>query len=65
MVGGATYEESLAIHQLNCAFPNARIVLGGSTLHNSASFLKEVESAILETPQTSTRSHILRNIKRS
>lgn len=53
------------MHQLNCTFPNARIVLGGSTIHNSTSFLKEVESAILDSAQTNTRSHILRNTKRS
>ncbi|XP_065210000.1 vacuolar protein sorting-associated protein 45 [Planococcus citri] len=67
IVGGTTYEESLAIHQLNCTFPNARIILGGSMIHNSTSFLKEVESAIVDTSQSSStsRSHILRNIKRS
>jgi len=43
-VGGATYEEALAIHELkkDPEFQNVRIVLGGTTMHNSQSFLQEL-----------------------
>lgn len=34
MIGGATYEEALAVHNLNRATPGVRIVLGGTTVHN-------------------------------
>jgi vacuolar protein sorting-associated protein 45 len=43
MVGGATYEEALVVHQLNAA--GYRIILGGTTIHNSNSFLNEVVAA--------------------
>lgn len=42
MVGGTTYEESLTVHMLNKSFPGVRFVLGGTTVHNSTSFLEEV-----------------------
>lgn len=43
MIGGTTYEETLAVHNLN--LPGTRVVLGGSCIHNSASFLEEVHAA--------------------
>lgn len=45
VVGGATYEESLAIHQLNQSLPTTQIVLGSSSVHNMSSFLEEVRQA--------------------
>lgn len=45
IVGGITYEESLTVHSLNKTYPNFNIVLGGTTVHNSSSFLEEVEAA--------------------
>ncbi|XP_078047888.1 vacuolar protein sorting 45 [Augochlora pura] len=45
MVGGTTYEESLAVYNLNRQNPGIRIILGGTNVHNSQSFLEEVESA--------------------
>ena len=43
VVGGATYEEAFAIHELNeDATFGARIVLGGSTVLNAKSFLAEL-----------------------
>jgi hypothetical protein len=36
MVGGATYAEALEITKLNQQNPSVRIVLGGTTIHNSA-----------------------------
>lgn len=43
VIGGATYEEALAVHQLNTS--GYRIVLGGTTIHNAESFLEEVDVA--------------------
>ena len=35
VVGGVTYEEAMAVAMLNKATPGVRIVLGGTTVHNS------------------------------
>ena len=35
IVGGATYAEALVVANANKSFPGVRIVLGGSTIHNS------------------------------
>lgn len=58
MVGGVTYEESLAVHLLNQSTTSGgvRIVLGGTTVHNSQSFLEEVSQATLGLP-ASHRTH--------
>jgi len=53
VVGGATYEESLAIHNLNSALQGVRIVLGSSNIHNFRSFVDDVRSATHSTPVTS------------
>ncbi|XP_070202635.1 vacuolar protein sorting-associated protein 45-like isoform X2 [Littorina saxatilis] len=45
MIGGCTYEEALAVHLLNRSTPGVRIVLGGTTVHNSKTFLQEVSMA--------------------
>lgn len=42
IVGGATYEESLTIHTMNKRYPGTHVILGGTTVHNSHSFLEEV-----------------------
>ena len=34
MIGGATYEEALVVHQMNRMLPGVRILLGGTTVHN-------------------------------
>ncbi|XP_072934166.1 vacuolar protein sorting-associated protein 45 [Epargyreus clarus] len=60
MVGGTTYEEALCVHQLNQAYPGVRIILGGTTIHNSASFMEEVKSAMAGLHRIHTR-HI-RNV---
>lgn len=46
IIGGCTYEESLAVHTFNKTMPGVRIVLGGTCIHNSKSFLQEVSMAI-------------------
>ncbi|EDW42864.1 GM23816 [Drosophila sechellia] len=43
IIGGATYEEALAVHQLNNA--GYKVILGGTTIHNSQSFIQEVMAA--------------------
>ena len=35
MVGGATFEEARYISMINAATPGVRIILGGTTIHNS------------------------------
>jgi vacuolar protein sorting-associated protein 45 len=40
VIGGVTYEESYHIHMMNKQ--SARIVLGGSYIHNFSSFMEEV-----------------------
>ncbi|KAK3817205.1 MAG: Sec1-like protein [Benniella sp.] len=42
IVGGATYEEARCVALLNAANPGVRIILGGTTIHNSESFVQEV-----------------------
>lgn len=56
MIGGTTYEESLAVHQLNqtSSIP-VRIVLGSTTIHNSQTFLQEVLSATQDLPLSHSR----------
>ena len=43
IVGGTTYEEALAVHQLNNV--GYRVILGGTIIHNSESFINEVLAA--------------------
>lgn len=42
IIGGATYEEALAVYNLNRKMPGVRIVLGGTAVHNTKSFMEEV-----------------------
>lgn len=51
MVGGATYEEAKAVAGLNASTPGVRIVLGGTTIHNTASFWTEVDDAVSAWPE--------------
>ncbi|KAF4021384.1 hypothetical protein G4228_013818 [Cervus hanglu yarkandensis] len=37
IIGGATYEEALTVYNLNRTTPGVRIVLGGTTVHNTRS----------------------------
>jgi len=45
MVGGTTYEESAHVASVNTASSGASVVLGGSCVHNSSSFLRELAVA--------------------
>ncbi|KFU89353.1 Vacuolar protein sorting-associated protein 45 [Chaetura pelagica] len=45
IIGGATYEEALTVFNLNRSNPGVRVVLGGTTIHNTKSFLEEVTAS--------------------
>lgn len=46
MIGGCTYSESRTVALFNQQNPGVRVILGGTTIHNSASYLHEcVESS--------------------
>lgn len=47
MVGGITFEETLAIHNINKAYAgNIKVIIGGTYLHNFKTFMDEVNSLI-------------------
>ena len=52
IVGGATYEEAKMVAQMNASSPGIRVVLGGTTIHNSTTFLEEVDDAVSNWPDT-------------
>lgn len=39
IIGGATYEEALVVHNMNKTTPGVRIVLGGTHVHNMKRFV--------------------------
>ncbi|PLB34465.1 Sec1 family protein [Aspergillus candidus] len=51
MVGGVTYEEAKMVAQVNASSPGVRVVLGGTSVHNSTSFLEEVDDAVSGWPE--------------
>lgn len=53
IVGGATYEEAKMVAQVNASSPGVRVVLGGTCIHNSATFLEEVDDAVSSWPDSS------------
>eukprot|EP00112_Aurelia_sp_Birch-Aquarium-sp1_P005793 Seg1658.2 transcript_id=Seg1658.2/GoldUCD/mRNA.D3Y31 product="Vacuolar protein sorting-associated protein 45" protein_id=Seg1658.2/GoldUCD/D3Y31 len=55
MVGGTTYEEAITVYELNKANPGVRIILGGTTVHNSESFLEEVKMATIGSTPSGQR----------
>ncbi|KAL5966058.1 Vacuolar protein sorting-associated protein 45 [Taenia solium] len=52
ILGGATYEESLAVHKLMSSTPGLSVILGGTTVHNSESFLNQLRSMLHSELQT-------------
>lgn len=56
MVGGITYEETLAVHNINKTVPGIRIVLAGTTIHSCKSFLDEVVQATGHDGETRSKS---------
>ncbi|PNY23523.1 tRNA uridine 5-carboxymethylaminomethyl modification enzyme MnmG [Tolypocladium capitatum] len=55
IVGGATYEEAKMIAGINATTPGVRVVLGGTSIHNAATFLEEVEDAVSAWPEARSR----------
>lgn len=51
IVGGATYEEAKMVAQVNASSPGVRVVLGATSIHNSTTFLEEVEDAVSSWPE--------------
>ena len=51
MVGGVTYEEAKMVAQVNASSPGVRVVLGGTTIHNSTTFLEEIDDAVGSWPE--------------
>ncbi|KAJ5437248.1 Sec1-like protein [Penicillium cf. griseofulvum] len=51
MVGGTTYEEAKMVAQVNASSPGVRVVLGGTSIHNSTTFLEEVDDAVGSWPE--------------
>lgn len=45
IIGGATFAEARSISLLNASQTGVRIILGGTTVHNSKSFLTELDEA--------------------
>lgn len=45
VIGGVTHEESFTVHQFCRTNSGVRIALGGTCIHNSQSFIADVEAA--------------------
>jgi len=45
IIGGVTYDEARIVSELNKINKNVRIILGGTNIHNTESFLNQVEDA--------------------
>ncbi|TPX68347.1 hypothetical protein SpCBS45565_g03173 [Spizellomyces sp. 'palustris'] len=54
MIGGTTYAEAHEVAKLNASNPGVRIVLGGTTVHSSQSFLREVSESVSRWGKGST-----------
>ncbi|KAG0648400.1 Vacuolar sorting-associated 45 [Hyphodiscus hymeniophilus] len=50
-IGGVTFEEAKSVSQINASTPGIRIVLGGTSVHNSTTFLEEMEDAVQSWPE--------------
>jgi len=51
ILGGATYEEAKMVAQINASTPGVRLVLGGTGVVNSRSFLDEMEESVDAWPE--------------
>ena len=60
IVGGATYEEAKVVASINASVPGVRTVLGGTSVHNSSTFLDEVADAIGSWPRAEDSSSTAR-----
>ncbi|KAI1398926.1 Sec1-like protein [Hypoxylon fuscum] len=67
VVGGATYEEAKTVAGINASSPGVRVVLGGTSVHNAATFLQEVDDAVSswpEPPPTTTAGRLRKELGR-
>lgn len=44
IVGGATYAEAACVDKWNAEHPDGKVLLGGTHMHNSQSFMEEIDS---------------------
>ena len=51
VIGGTTYEEARAVAGINAASPGVRVVLGGTAVHNTGTFLDEVDDVVSSWPE--------------
>jgi len=65
MVGGTTYEEAITVYQANCNYQGVRIILGGTAMHNTETFLEEVKESMKQPPQSPTVSYSTNNSSKS
>ena len=56
MIGGTTYEEAKMVAQVNASVPGIRVVLAGTSVHNSTTFLEEVDDAVSSWPDAGAAS---------
>ena len=56
IIGGATYEEAKMVAQVNASSPGIRVVLGGTSMQNSTTFLEEIDDAVSSWPDSSPTS---------
>ena len=56
VIGGTTYEEAKMVAQVNASYPGVRVVLGGTSIQNSTTFLEDVEDATSGWPDTGQSS---------
>lgn len=56
MIGGATFEEAKMVAQVNASSPGIRVVLGGTSIHNSSTFMEEVDDAVASWPSAAPDS---------
>jgi len=62
LIGGATYEEALTVYNLNRSSPGVRVVLGGSSIHNTKRYTETQRHTDTETHRdththTQTQTH--------
>lgn len=56
IVGGVTYEESLAVHNYNKDNPNCKVLIGGTCIHNTTTYLQEIEQAVKDLTNRHARN---------
>ncbi|CAN6606641.1 vacuolar protein sorting-associated protein 45 [Trichomonascus vanleenenianus] len=64
VIGGVTYEEARLVAEMNASLKGVRIVLGGTSIQNSASFLKDIRQASERWPLTAENSTVQERLRR-